>query len=208
MHEGSAKAWLPPGDRSLFKGGSPHSHPQASQAKSSPTCSRVLPLRHRGWVPHVMQANPKRKKPNRRTWSMQPPRGYKHSSILAETSGRKGGPPCWWRATTPWWRTPSASTHPAWRPRPTRHVTGALVTTCKKPHCHLRQCRAFSTVEPVPRLEATLRMAQQCQSSTTIMGQSATGGGTMVNMAKSGPAVIAADERKQRSNRPQARVPS
>jgi hypothetical protein len=70
MHEGSAKAWPLPGDRSLFKGGSPHSHPQASRAKSSPTCSRVLPLRHGGWVPHVMQADPKRKKPNRRTRSM------------------------------------------------------------------------------------------------------------------------------------------
>jgi hypothetical protein len=57
-----------PGDRSLFKGGSPHSCPQASQTKSSPTCSRVLPLRHGGWVPHVMQADPERKKPNRRTW--------------------------------------------------------------------------------------------------------------------------------------------
>jgi hypothetical protein len=34
-----------PGDRSLFKGGSPHSHPQASRAKSPPTCSRVLTLR-------------------------------------------------------------------------------------------------------------------------------------------------------------------
>jgi hypothetical protein len=52
-----------PGDRSLFKGGSPHSRPQASRAKSSPTCSRVLPLRHGGWVPHVMQAGPERKKP-------------------------------------------------------------------------------------------------------------------------------------------------
>jgi hypothetical protein len=130
-----------PGDRSLLK-----------------TCSRVLPLRHGGWVPHVMQADPKRKKPNRRTRSVQPPRGYKHSSILAETCGRKGGPPCRWRATTPQWHTPSASSHPAWRPRPTRHVTGAPVTTCKKPHRHLRQCRAFSTVEPVPRLEAALRM--------------------------------------------------
>jgi hypothetical protein len=45
-------------------------------------------------------------------------------------------------------------------PRPTRHVTGAPVTTCEKPHRHLRQYRAFSTAEPVPRLEATLRMAQ------------------------------------------------
>jgi hypothetical protein len=106
-------------------------------------------------------------------------------------------------------RTPSASSHPAWRPRPTRHVTGAPVTMCKKLHRHLRQCRAFSTAEPVPRLEATLHMAQQCQSSTSITGQSAAGGGATVDMAKSGPAVMAAaDERKQRSNRLEAHVPS
>jgi hypothetical protein len=104
---------------------------------------------------------------------------------------------------------PSASSHPAWRPRPTRHLTGAPVTTCKKLHRHLHQCRAFSTAEPVPRLEATLRMAQQCQSSTSITGQSAAGGGVTVDMAKSGPTVMAvADERKQRSNRLQAHVPS
>jgi hypothetical protein len=42
------------GDRSLFKGRSPHSHPQASRAKSPPTCSRVPTLRHGGWVPHVI----------------------------------------------------------------------------------------------------------------------------------------------------------
>jgi hypothetical protein len=40
-------------------------------------------------------------------------------------------------------------------------------------------------------------------------GQLATGGGATVDMAKSGPTVMAAaDERKQRSNRVQARVPS
>jgi hypothetical protein len=85
----------------------------------------------------------------------------------------KGRPPCRWHATTPRGRTLSTPTHPAWRPRPTRHVTGAPVTTCEKLHCHLRQYRAFSTAEPVPRLEATLRMAQQCQPSTSITGQSA-----------------------------------
>jgi hypothetical protein len=52
-------------------------------------------------------------------------------------------------------------------------------------------------------------MTQQCQLGATITGQSAAGGGVTVDMAKSGPAVIAAaDERKQRSNRLQARVPS
>jgi hypothetical protein len=30
----------------------------------------VLPLRHGGWVPHVMQADPKQKKPNHRTRSV------------------------------------------------------------------------------------------------------------------------------------------
>jgi dienelactone hydrolase len=94
-------------------------------------------------------------------------------------------------------------------PRPIRHVTGAPVTTCKQPHRHLRQYRASSTAEPVPRLEATLRMAQQCQSSASITGQSAAGGGATVDMAKSGPTVMAAaDERKRRSNRLQAHVPS
>jgi hypothetical protein len=52
-------------------------------------------------------------------------------------------------------------------------------------------------------------VTQPCQLSATITGQSAVGGGAAVDMAKSGLAVIAAtNERKQRSNRLQARVPS
>jgi hypothetical protein len=101
------------------------------------------------------------------------------------------------------------STHPAWRPRPTRHVTGAPVTTCEKLHRHLRQYRAFSTAEPTPRLEATLRTAQQCQPSASVTVQTAVGEGAMVNMARSGPTVMAAaGGRKRRSNRLQAHVPS
>jgi hypothetical protein len=100
-------------------------------------------------------------------------------------------------------------THPAWRPRPTRHVTGAPVTTCEKLHRHLRQYGAFSTAEPVPRLEATQRMTQQCRPSTSITGQLAAGEGATVNMAKSGPALMAAaGGQKQRSSRLQAHVPS
>jgi hypothetical protein len=52
-------------------------------------------------------------------------------------------------------------------------------------------------------------MAQQWQPSTSVTGQSAAGGGATVDMAKSGPAVMAAaGERKQQSNRLQAHVPS
>jgi hypothetical protein len=76
-------------------------------------------------------------------------------------------------------------------------------------HCHLRQCRASSTTKQVPRLEATLRTAQQCRPSAPVTGQSAAGEGATVDMAKSGPAVMAAaGGRKQQSNCLQAHVPS
>jgi hypothetical protein len=105
--------------------------------------------------------------------------------------------------------TLSTPTRLAWSPRPTRHVTGAPVTTCEKLHRHLRQCRASSTAEPVPQLKATLRIAQQCQPGASVTGQSAMGEGSTVDMAKSGPTVMAAaGERKRRSNRLQAHVPS
>jgi hypothetical protein len=101
------------------------------------------------------------------------------------------------------------STRPAWRPRPTRHVTGAPVTTCEKLHRHSRQYRASSTAEPVPRLEATLRMTRQCQPSTSVTGQSTAGEGATVDTARNGPAVMAvAGGRKQQSSRQQAHAPS
>jgi hypothetical protein len=46
-----------------FKGNSPHLRPQPSQAGSSPTRSKVLPLRHGSWVPRIVQAGPGQKEP-------------------------------------------------------------------------------------------------------------------------------------------------
>jgi hypothetical protein len=64
MHEGSAKTWLPfEGVTLLLKGDSPHLHPQPSRTESSPTRSKVFPLRHGGWVPRVMQTDPGQKEP-------------------------------------------------------------------------------------------------------------------------------------------------
>jgi hypothetical protein len=81
-------------------------------------------------------------------------------------------------------------THPVWRPRPTRHATGAPVATCEQLHRPSRHYRASSTTEPVSRLEATLCMTQQCQPGATV------------NMAKNGPAVMAvAGGQEQRSRR-------
>jgi hypothetical protein len=96
-----------------FKGDSPYLRPQPSWAESSPTRSKVQPLRRGGWVPRVMQAGPKQKKPNRRAWCMQPPSGYEHSSTFAQTSGRKGGQPCRWHATAPSGRAPPTSNAPS-----------------------------------------------------------------------------------------------
>jgi hypothetical protein len=93
-------------------------------------------------------------------------------------------------------------TRPAWRPRPTRHATGALVVWCEQPRRPLRHYRASSTAKPVPRLEATLRMTQQCQPGASITGQSAAGEGATVDAAKNGPTVMAvAGGQKQRSRR-------
>jgi hypothetical protein len=46
-----------------FKGNSPHLRPQPSRTESSPTRSKVLLLRHGGWVPRIVQAGPGQKEP-------------------------------------------------------------------------------------------------------------------------------------------------
>jgi hypothetical protein len=81
-------------------------------------------------------------------------------------------------------------TRPAWRPRPTRHATGAPNASCMQLHRHLRHHRASSTTEPIPRLEATQRTTQQRQPGATV------------NAAENGPAVMAvAGGQEQRSRR-------
>ena len=59
-------------------------------------------------------------------------------------------------------------TRPAWRPRPTRHATGAPDAACKQLHRHLRHHRASSIAEPVPRLEATQRTTQRRQPDAAV----------------------------------------
>jgi hypothetical protein len=197
------------GGRPPFKGNSPHLRPQPSRAESSPTRSKVLPLRHEGWAPRVMQAGARQTGPNRCPRCAQLPNGYEHSSTFPRPAGERAGRHAGGMQPHPGGRTLSTSMHPAWRPRPTRHVIGAPVTTCKKLHRHSRQHRAFSTAEPVPRLKATLHMTRQCQPSTSVTGWSAAGEGATVDTARNGPAVMAvAGGRKRQSSRQQAHAPS
>jgi hypothetical protein len=126
-----------------FKGDSPHLRPQLSRIESSPTRSKILPLRHGGWVPRVMQAGPGQKEP-------KPPRAERitaqrlqallHFRPDQRVKGRIAMQVACNRTRG---RTLSTPTHPAWRPRPTRHVTCAPVTTCGK---------TAPPLAPVPRL--------------------------------------------------------
>jgi hypothetical protein len=171
-----------------FKGDSPYLRPQPSRAESSPTCSKALLLRRGGWVPHVMQAGSEQKKPNRRARCVQPPSGYKRLSTFAQTAG--GMQPHQVGALL---RLP---TRPAWRPRPTRHATGASNASCMQLHRHLRHHRASSTSEPISRLEATQRTTQQRQPGATV------------NAAKNGPGVMAvAGGQEQRPRRQPSSCP-
>jgi hypothetical protein len=110
--------------------------------------------------------------------------------LLPRPTGERGGQPCRRHATAPSGRASPTPYTPAWRPRPTRHATGAPDAACKQLHRHLRHHRASSIAEPIPRLEATQRMTQQRRP------------GAMVNAVKGGPAVMTmAGGREQRSRR-------
>jgi hypothetical protein len=173
-----------------FKGDSPYLRPQPSRAESSPARSKVLPLR-RGARPHASckpaqggrSQTAARGACNRPAVANVPPlsprpEGERAGSHAGGMQPRQVGAPL---------RLPA---RPAWKPKPTRHATGAPDATCEQLHRHSRHCHASSIAEPVSRLEATLRMTQQRQP------------GAMVNMAKNGPAVMAvAGGQEQRSRR-------
>jgi hypothetical protein len=173
-----------------FKGDSPYLRPQPSWAESSPTRSKVLPLR-RGAGSHASckLAQSRRSQTavlgacNRPAVTSIPPLSPRPAG---ERAGSHAGGMQPRQVDAPL-RLPM---HPAWGPTPTRHATGVPIATCKQPHRHSHHCRASSTVEPVTRLEATLRTTQQCQP------------GAMINTAKNGPTVMAvAGGQEQRSRR-------
>jgi hypothetical protein len=132
-------------------------HPLASRAKSPLTCSRILPLRHGGWVPHVIRADPKREEG-------EPPHA-RHVTVLRlqvlshlRRNRRSKG----WTATLgacnramvmhPFGFVTSGG--PARGPSPTYHATGATATTCDE---------IAPPPAPMPRL-------LDCGTSTTTRG--------------------------------------
>jgi hypothetical protein len=178
------------GSHPPFKGDSPYLRPQPSWDESSPTRSKVLPLRRGGWVPRVMQAGPEHKKPNRRARCMQPPSGYEHPSTFAQTSGRKGGQPCRRHATAPCGRAPPTSNAPS--------MGAHAHASCNRRAGRYVQATA-PPLAPLPRL-------LDCGTSTATRGNPAYDPAVPARRhgqyGQNGPAVMAvAGGREQRSRR-------
>jgi hypothetical protein len=169
-----------------FKGDSPYLRPQPSWAESSPTRSKVLPY-GTGAGSHTSC------KPAQGRRSQTATRGACNRPAVANVpplSPRPAGERAGSHAGGMQPRQVGAllrlPTRPAWRPRPTRHATGAPDAACERLHRHPRHYRASSTAEPMPRLEVT----QQRQPGATV------------NTAENGPAVMTvAGGQEQRSRR-------
>jgi hypothetical protein len=196
------------GGRSLFKGDSPRSRPQASQTKSSPTRSRVPPTtrglgptRHASW-----SGTEEAKQPRAGRVTAQRLQALLHLHLNQRVKGQTAMQAVCNCTTRMHPFDFDASSMGAQAHTSCNRRAGYYVRKTAPP---LTPMSRLLDSEPVPRLKATLRMAQQCQPSTSVTCQSVAGEGATVDMAKSVPAVMAAvGGRKQQSNRLQAHVPS
>jgi hypothetical protein len=173
-----------------FKGDYPYLRPQPSRVESSPTRSKALPAaRGLGPTCHASRLRAEEAKPpcavRTTAQRLQVTLHFCPDQRAKGAGSHAGGMQS--RQVGALLRLPTC---PAWRPRPTRHATGAPNASCMQLHLHLRHHRASSTAEPVPQLEATQRTTQQRQP------------GAAVSAAKNGPAVMTvAGEQEQQSRR-------
>jgi hypothetical protein len=178
------------GSRPPFKGGSPYLCPQPSRAESSPTRSKVFPYgAGAGSHTSCKPAQSRRSQTVVRD-AYNRPAVTSDSPLLSRPAGERAGSHACSMQPRQVGALLRLPTRPAWRPRPTRHTTGAPSALCMQLHRHLRHHRASSTAEPIPRLEATQSTTQRRQPGATV------------NAAKNGPAVMAvASGQEQRSRR-------
>jgi hypothetical protein len=174
--------------RPPFKGNSPYLRPQPSRAESSPTRSKALPCGAGAGSRMSCKPAQSRRSQTAARGAHDRPAVTSDPPLLPRPTGERGGQPCRRHATAPSGRASPTPDTPAWRPRPTRHATGAPDAACRRLHRHLRHDHASSSAEPIPRLEATQRTTQQRQPDAAV------------NAAKSGPTVMTmAGGREQRS---------
>jgi hypothetical protein len=173
-----------------FKGGSPYVRPQSSRAESSPTLSKVFPY-DAGAGSHTSC------KPAQSGRGQIAVRGaYNRPAVTSDSplfprpAGERAGSHAGGMQPRQVGALLRLPTRPAWRPRPTRHTTGAPSASCMQLHRHLRHHRASSTAEPIPRLEATQSTTQRRQPGATV------------NTAKNGPTImVVAGGQEQRLRR-------
>ena len=178
------------GGRPPFKGDYPYLRPQPSRAETSPTRSKALPCGAGAGSRVSCKPAQSRRSQTTTRGAHDRPAVTSDPPLLPRPTGERGGQPCRRHATAPSGRASPTPDTPAWRPRPTRRVTGAPDAACKQLHRHLRHHRASSIAEPIPRIEATQRATQQRQPDAAV------------NAAESGPAVMTvAGGREQRSRR-------
>jgi hypothetical protein len=164
--------------------------PLTPRTESSPTHSKALPCGAGAGSRTSCKPARSRRSQSAARGAHNRPAVASDPPLLPRPTGGRGGQPGRRHATAPSGRASLTPDAPAWRPRPTRHATGAPDATCKLLHRHLRHRRASSVAEPIPRLEAAQRTTQQCQPGATV------------NTAESGPVVMTvAGGREQRSRR-------
>jgi hypothetical protein len=179
-----------------FKGDSLYLRPQPSRAESSPTRSKVFPYGAGAGSHTSCKPAQSRRSQTVVCDAYNRPAVTSGSPLLPRPAGERAGSHAGGMQPRQAGALLRLPTRPTWRPRPTRHTTGAPNASCMQLHRHLRHHRASSTAESIPRLEATQRMTQQRQLGATV------------NAAKNGSAVMAEAggqgqrPRRQPSSRP------
>jgi hypothetical protein len=114
-----------------FKGGPPYLRPQPSWAESSPTHSKVLPYGAGAGSHASCKPTQSRRSQTAARGAYNRPAVTSDSPLLPRPTGERAGS----RAGGMQPRQEGAllrlPTRPTWRPRPTRHATGAPVATCE-----------------------------------------------------------------------------
>jgi hypothetical protein len=165
--------------------------PQPSRAESSPTHSKVLPCGAGAGSHTSCKPAQSRRSQTAAHGAYNRPAVTSDPPLLPRPAGERVGSHAGGMQPRQVGALLRLPTRPAWRPRPTRHATGAPNASCMQLHRHLRHHRASSTAEPMPRLEADQCTTQRCQPGATV------------NAAKNGPAVMAVAGRQEQRSRHQ-----
>ena len=119
------------GGQPPFKGDSPYLRPQPLWAESSPTRSKVLP--YGAWAGSHTSCKPaqSRRSQTAARGACNRPAVTSNSPLSPRPAGERASSHAGGMQPRQMGALLRLPTRPAWRPRPTRHATGAPVATCE-----------------------------------------------------------------------------